>query len=663
MNIQTQKPVSKFRDMAPPGVKVEAPKPKEEVQDAVELKFRESGPDASEGMPMWKKIGAASMAAVSGMMAFAPKAHAAPIDALVTQEISESDGLEVVVLPRGTARVDLLRRQVKSVGSEGTEFRNAGHTDTGVHLGRGIFHDANGNLVLVPSIAAGWNDVVSLDDASRVEMEIPGSDDALTRFGEVVMHKKSSTNRQAYVDKGDVLEFHKKGGKQSQYEVLNNGVQYRGDHGELEWRVTETGNNVVNVDGPGAHDFTVTYADQGIDVVGRQDVHNEVVFGDSDIRVKGDGTDYKVHRSVTGAITEVKPSGIFNDKTIVKDGNTIRSEGTFGTSRIHIDPAEFTNNQEINFSKLKAAIEEAEPGYAEKHPLIMGVLEYATANPGLVGEGDASDSAFLGAGKALSTGSGAIASGQAISQGARALSLAENARALGASALQAQAAAQAAAAANNMTQAAALGAEASNLAGQAKALGGEAMKLGEGAQNAVQVARLMNGLAGTLAVIDGGMDLHEGASDKSTVDGAIIIANAMFDQLQQEQTGAELERTTEDYSKVMTILQQLRDSAQKQQTVGGLKILGGGLLIISALASGGVVPLVIGAAGALVTAGTSAYEHWDHLKAIFTGEEVEVDPTLKDVLPDPLQDEIIFDLNQEITPSGTTKGVSEIKNR
>lgn len=659
MNIQANQ-VSKFRDIAPPGVKVEAPKPKEESEDAVELRFRESGPDANDDMPMWKKIGAASLAAFSGMMVLAPKAHAAPIDALVTQQISESDGLEVVVLPRGTARVDLLRKQVGTAGSSGMESRNAGHTDTGVHLGRGLFHDANGNLVLVPSIAAGWEDIVSLDDARRVEMEIPGSDDALTRFGEVVIHEKSSTNRQAYVDKGNVMEFHRKGGHQSQYEVLHNGVQYRGENGQLEWRVTEQG-NVVNVDGPGDHDFTVTYAKQGIDVVGRRNAHNEIIFGNSDIQVKGDGTDYKVHRSVTGAITEVEASGMFNDKTIVRDGNVIRSEGSFGTSRLQIDPAEFMNNQTINFDRLKAAIEEAEPGYAQKHPLIMGVLEYATANPGLVGEDDAGDSTFLGAGKAITTSGGVLASGQALSQGARALSLAENARALGASAMQAQAAAQAAAAANNLSQAAALGAEAQNLAGQAKALGGEAMKLGEGAQNAAQVAKIMNGLAGTLAVIDGGIDLHQGASSKSTIDGAIIITNALFEQLQQEQQGQELERTTEDYGKVMNILQQLRNDAKKQQTVGGLKILGGGLLIISALASGGVVPLVAGVAGAVVTAGTSAYEHWDHLKAIFSGEEMEPDVNLKDVLPDPLQGEIIFDLNSDIKPASNSRGVSEIQ--
>ena len=66
--------------------------------------------------------------------------------------------------------------------------------------------------------------------------------------------------------------------------------------------------------------------------------------------------------------------------------------------------------------------------------------------------------------------------------------------------------------------------------------------------------------------------------------------------------------------------------------------------------------------GAVVTAGTSAYEHWDHLKAIFSGEEMEPDVNLKDVLPDPLQDEIIFDLNSDIKPAAQTKGVSEVQN-
>jgi hypothetical protein len=643
MNVTTTQTASKFRNTAPPGADVQNPEPKKDMVDAVELRFAETGPEHTTSF--WTRVGAGGLAAISGIMAFAPKAQAAPIDALVTQSISQTDGLEVTVLPRGTARVDLLRKSEQGPNGQSVE---AGHTDVGVHIGRGIFHDANGNLVLVPTLAAGWNDVVR--DFTHVQT---GSNSSLTRYGNTVIHKASSSTRHGYVDKGNIFELHRKGGQESQYEVLANGVQYRGQNGGLEWRVEQLG-NVVSVDGPGNNDLTLTFAERGIDVVGKDKRHNEVIISESNIQVKGSGTRYQVNRSVTGAITEVKPSGVFNDRTIIRDGNTIRSEGSFGTNRLQVDPSDYLSRQNVNFDNLKAAIEKAEPGYAQKHPLIMGILEYATANPGLVGEDDAGSEAFLGVGKALSTGGGVLASGQAISQGAKALTLAENARALGAAALKAQAAAKAAAAANNLSQASALAAQAKDLAGQAKALGGEAMKLGEGAQSALQVARMMNGLAGTLSVIDGIGDIRQGASSKSTIDGAIIIGNALFERLQQEQTGADLERTQEDYSKVMTILQQLRDSAQKQQNVGGLKILGGGLLIVSALVSGGIIPIAIGAVGTAITVGTSAYENWDHLKAFFTGQEVEPDPTLKNLLPGTLKNEILFDLNAEITPPAPT---------
>ena len=648
MNVQINKSkISKFRNVAPPGVKTQEPASKPEAKDAVELRFKESGPEAHEGMPFWKKVGAATLATVSGAMAFAPKAHAAqaPIDALVTQQISETDGIEVTVLPRGTARVDLLRNETRYSDSEHVD--RASHSDVGVHIGRGVFHDTHGNLVLVPTLAAGWEDVVT--DFTRVEMKIPGSDDTVTKYGNTTIHKKSSANRQAFVDKGNIMEFHKKGGHESQYEVLNNGVQYRAESGGVAWRVTQDG-NIVNVDGPGDNDVKVTFNESGIDVVGK-DRSNKISLSDNKIKVKGSGTDYEVKRSANGAITDVKASGMFNDATIIKDTGQIRS----GRSRLDIDPADFMKNQQANFDGLKKAIEEAEPGYAEKHPLIMGILEYATANPGLVGEDDAGGSKFLGVGKSITTGGGAVTSGLAISKGAKALSLADNARALGASAMQAQGAAQAAAQAGNMTQAAALGQQAKDLASQAKALGGEAMKLGEGAKTAAQVAKVMNGLAGTLSIIDGGMDLHQGASNKSVIDGAIIIGNAMFEQLQKEQTGEALERTQEDYTKVMNILQQLRESAKKQQKVGGLKVLGGGLLLISAFASGGILPIAIGLAGTAVTLGTSAYEHWDQLKAFFTGEEVEQDPTLKNVLPDALHGEILFNLDAEIAPQKAGK--------
>ena len=42
----------------------------------------------------------------------------------------------------------------------------------------------------------------------------------------------------------------------------------------------------------------------------------------------------------------------------------------------------------------------------------------------------------------------------------------------------------------------------------------------------------------------------------------------------------------------------------------------------------------MGAVGIACTVGTAAYEHWDELKAFFTGDEVETDPTLLNILPD-----------------------------
>lgn len=640
MQVSDQPIKSKIRNSAPPGARATNPAPKNDVKDAVELRFSETGPDLSEGLSPWQKAVSGTMAGVALLGAFAPQANAAPIDALVTQSISESDGLEVTVLPRGTARVDVLRKVTGYSRSGGGREREtyASHTDVGVHIGRGLFHDNNGNLVLVPSLAAGWEDGVS--DFKRVEMDIPGYNDSVTRYGNTVHHKDSAYSRNVYVETADGMQIHHKG-KQTQYEVTQNGVQFRGKDG-LEWRVEQNGNS-LNVDGPDDNDVKLVYAQNGIDILGNGRT-NSVIHSKNFIRVKGSGTDYNVSRSGAGVITNVEAGGPFNDFTIIRDGNNIRVDGNFSDTSITVNPSDFMNRQEINFTELTRMIEEAEPGYAEKHPLVMGLLEYATANPGLVGEGE-NDPGFLQAGTGIATSGGALASGQALMTGARALSLAENAKALGAAALRAKAAAQAAAQAGNMTQAAAMGAEAQGLAGQAKALGGEAMKLGESAKNTAQVAKIMTGVAGALEIVDGSMDLHRGASNKSIVEGAIVITEAMRERLSEEQSGAALEQTMEDYSKVMQILQGLKKNADKQIRVGGLKIGCGGLMLISALAGGAVIPPIIGAVGMACTAGTAVYEHWDEMKAFFTGDELKPDPTLRNMLPGELQNEILFKLD------------------
>jgi hypothetical protein len=645
MNITATSTESRFRNSAPPGARPAAPAPKTEIKDAVELRFDEQGP-AAEGLSFWQKVVGGTMAGVAGLAAFAPQAaHAAPAEALVSQSISASDGLEVTVLPRGTARVDLLRQTSSrnSLGgrSAGRETSNVAYSDVGVHLGRGVFHDTNGNLVLVPSLAAGWND--GLTDFKRVELDLPGRNMDVTRYDNTTHVNRGTTDRTVFVDHGatNTLDVHHRG-DHTKYEVLRNGVQYRGERG-VEWRVTQNGNQ-LNVDGPDDSDVALTYSQNGIDLRGPH-LQNSITLGANRITTNGDGPDYDVSRSPNGEVIRVDARGA-SDVTITQEANNIVRVQGAGGSTFTVNPAEFMNRTTMNFNELSRMIEQAEPGYAQRHPLVMGLLEYATANPGLVGEGEHDNTAgLLQAGTGIATAGGVVESGVALGTGARALSLAENARALGASALRAQAAAQAAGQAGNLSQAAALGNQARTLAGQARELGGQAAQLGESARSTAQVARVLTGVAGAIEIVDGTIDIHRGSENRSVVEGAIVITEALHERLTQEQTGAALERTHEDYSKVMQILRGLQRNADKQVTVGGLKIGCGGLLLISALAGGAVIPPILGAIGAICTTGTAVYEHWDELKAFFTGEELQPDPTLRNVLPEAVQGEVLFRLD------------------
>jgi hypothetical protein len=124
------------------------------------------------------------------------------------------------------------------------------------------------------------------------------------------------------------------------------------------------------------------------------------------------------------------------------------------------------------------------------------------------------------------------------------------------------------------------------------------------------------------------------------VEGAIAVTEARMQELRGTLTGAELERATEDYSKVMNTLEQLRQNAKKQVRVGGLKVGCGSLLLVSAL-MGPKAPVALGAVGIACTAGTSIYEHWDKLESFFD-KDAPQRPTLIDILPD---DEIVLKLD------------------
>ena len=644
MKVQPKLNPTTLKNAAPPGAeKTAAPGPQTESSDAVELRFNESGPTA-EGLSTWQKVLAGGMVGIAGFTALAPTASAAPLDQLVTQSISQTDGLEVTVIPPGTARVDILRKQEHRHNhgrTAGNNERDVPYSDVGVHLGRGLFHDSNGNLSLIPTLAGGWKED-AISDFTRVELDIPGYDENVTRFGDTVHHKDGRYSRNVYVETTDgQLEVHRKD-DMTKYEVLENGIQIRTEQG-LEWRITQNG-NTLNVDGPEKDDYSLTYSPTGIDVVGQR-VANTISTSPTRVQVKGSGSDITVSKSGAGVVTQIEQSGPFNDYTIVRNGNTIRIDAPMSDQSVVVDPSEFMTTQTINYTELVRLIEEAEPGYAEKHPLVMGLLEYATANPGLVGEDDAGNEVFLDVGKGVATGGGALQSGTALLKGAEALSLAENARALGASAAAAKAAAQAAAASGNLSQAAALGAEAQNLAGQAQALGSEAQRIGDSAMGTAKVARVMTGVAGALEIVDGAGDIHKGASSKDIVQGGIVVTEALRERLAEELTGAQQEQMMEDYSKVMQILNGLKQNANKQIRIGGMKIGCGGLMLISALAGGAVIPPIIGAVGMVCTVGTSVYENWDQLEAFFTGTEVQPDPTLRDVLPGQLREADLFKID------------------
>lgn len=583
----------------------------------------------TKGTSTWKKalLGVAGMssALVGTAAAAAPQQVALQQTLLQTQE---KFPLQIVLIPNGTPRVDILR-QTEERGDRTVE---RDYAMVGVDLGNGVFHDAHGNLSFVPALAFGWDGPVR--DFKRVEVKIPaGFDQNVGRFFNTVHYNESPYTRNVYVEVGKEVTLTNREGKFT-YERLPNGVQLRSKEG-LRWRVTDQGDKLF-IDGPADQDMTIERQGHSVRLQAPHQRNTVNEWGNK-LEVDGTGRDYEMTRE--GDTTRIK-GGFLNNYTITREGNMLKVDGPLATRIIDVNPQQKMERWEVTYGELTKKLEEAEPGYVQRHPLVMAVLEYAVQNPGLIGEENGDIDGVVQGGTAIATAGGALHSGVALTTGAKALSLAENARALGASAMAAKAAAQTAAQAGNLSRAAALGAEAQQLAGQARSLGDQAMRLGEGAKNAAQVAKIMNGVAGALEIVDGGMDIHKGSSDKSIVKGAMAITEAVKDQLQTQQTGPDLERTMEDYSKIMSILHRLEGQANKQIRVGGLKIGCGGLLLISALAGGGVLPLALGAVGTACTIGTAAYEHWDTIEAFFSGKPIEEDPTLRELFPPAAQNEL-----------------------
>lgn len=621
------------RDFAvPPGV---------ENQDPVDLLApaleRTPEPAAEQGSRhgVWTKALLGAMAATSALTGVAHAAGPAAVP-VVASTLTQESSMRVTFLPPGTPRVDLVRQQESEYGHGRHEDRAVAYAPVGVDLGDGLFLDANRNLSFVPSLAYDWG--TEVDSFRQIEMEAAlSSDTTVSRFGNTVHYNPSQYRRFVYVEQGDAVAVRGREDNLVVRKAADGTVRVTDEEG-LRFLIRPQGEGSFTVSHSWGRDATMTREGDSYRVRG-DGVNSTVSPAAGGFAIRGTGS-ATVMRSADGAVTNVD-GPLWDDANIVRQGNTIRVEQPGPDKTIQIDPAESDARARQLMSQLAAHLEQTEPGYAQRHPLIIAVLEYAVANPGLIGdEGDSQE--LIQAGTALATAGGAIKSGTALMVGAQALTLAENARALGAAALAAKAAAQSAAQAGNLTQAAALASEAQNLAGRAREIGAEAMRNGQRAQNAASVARVMLGVAGTLEIIDGGFDLHEGYSDRSIIDGAVAVTEANWEILSQRLTGQQLERAREDYTKVMQVLQSLDEDAGKQITVGGLKVGCGGLMLISALMGGGVIPPIVGAVGIACTIGTSAYEHWDAISAFFTGEEAQ-DPEFLDILPD--SQNIIIDLN------------------
>lgn len=630
---------------APPGAATRETQPQQPVDEVrLAATAQASAPESPNTQPLWRKAvlaGALAASAVTGMAGNAMAAQAGPQGArtsavgVLADVHSAPSKLQVTVLPERLPRIDLVRRtdDRHRYNDDHYSERKVDYSPVGIHLGDGIVQDTNGNLFLVPSMSAGWD--LTVKDFSHVD--IGKGDETVTRFGSTVHYNESSTKRHVIFERADGAEILSTKGRTLIGRDEYGNLKAEGPDG-LSWELLKTRDGYRVLPGRGTA-LSVQIREGGVEVREGGRLIGRVQSSPGQIHAESRDGKADITRSEGGVIVEIDGSRGWPDHRLIKDGRI--TLGTKDSHRIEVDPPGVVNDAKTRYQQILMHLEAVEPGWAEKHPVVASVLEYAAANPALLSK-DGDPDGWLQAGTAIGTGGGALASGMALTTGAQALSLAESAKALGAAALSAKAAAGAAAQAGNMAQAAALAQEAQTLAGQARQMGGEAMELGKQAKNTAKVARIMLGVAGALEIVDGGMNIHGGKKDKSLVEGAIAVTQAQMDELKTQLSGPELERAMEDYSKVMRVLEHLQNQAEKDVTVGSLKIGFGALMLVSALL-GPEAPMALAIIGIGGTAGTTIYQHWDDIQEFLTGETQDV-PKFVDLFPN--TNKVIIDLGK-----------------
>lgn len=591
------------------------------------------------------KQGALSKALLSGCLAvtaftgLAPTAHAAM--ALVqTQPYNQTNGMDVVVLPNGSPRLDLFRlgdthrfesySPFEARTNDDRRVDPRDYSPVGVSLGNGLFQDMEGNVSVVPFLAYNWN--LEARDFTRVDVGTKGQ--SVQRFGDTVQFVESSTKRDIYTES-------------------EHGVQLKGPQGETSFDRQADGSLVVKTKGDqytvrtegmftrvqreGQPEITIMRIGDEIRVMEGQRTFAGASVKDGVLTTKSAAGETTVTRSQNGVITEIKGRHGLRDARIIRDGDTFL--GLKDTDRMSVDDRAMLEQAKARYNEVLDQLEAVEPNFEQNHPLVAEVLKYASANPRLLTGKE--EGGFLQAGTLLASAGGAAETVSALGNQAAALSLANSARALGGAALAAKAAAQAQAAAGNMAQAAALAKDAQNFATKAHEAKDAAIRTGGKAMREANFARVMAGVGGALEIVDGVLDYKGGKSDRALVDGARAVTQASMNRLASAMQGDDRLAVQDDYDKVMRVMDELSRQADKKVTVGKLKIGLGGLMVVSALL-GPAAPPVLGIIGVAGTAGTAVYEHWGPIKSFLTGESNHV-PTFLDILPK--SDEVIIHLD------------------
>lgn len=579
----------------------------------------------------WTKAILATSLAASAFAGLAPSAHAAVAAVqMQTQTHEATNGMEVIVLPRNTPRLDIFQAGKRGIDRDVNPNE---YSLVGLSLGNGLFQDTQGNLSVVPFLAYDWD--LEAKDFQRVDVGTKGKE-RVQRYGQTVQYTPSSTRRDIYSEAEKSVTLTGSQGQTTFTRQQDGSLSVQTPHDQ--YTIRQDG-MFIRIQQQGEPDVNILRSGGEIRVMEGQRTIAGSSLKDNVITLKTQNGEATITRSASGTITNVDGRRGLRDTRIVKDGDTFL--GIKDKDKLTVDDRRMLDQAKARYDEVIAQLEAVEPGFVQKHPLVAEVLEYAAANPKLLtGEND--NTGFLQAGTLLSTTAGGASTVSALGAQAAALNLASSARALGAAALSAKAAAQAQAAAGNLVQAASLAKDAQNFATRAHEAKDAAMRTGGKAMKSANLARVLIGVGGALQIVDGVLGYKGGKQDRALIEGArAVTESSMNTWSTRMQTAEDRLAVQDDYDRVIKVMDQLDKQADKEIRVGKLKIGLGGLMVVSSLL-GPSAPPILGAIGLAGTVGLPIYEHWGPIKSFLTGNSEHV-PTFLDILP--VSDEVIIHLD------------------